>query len=72
MTDMTTSRFARLTALLTGAAPVTAALAHPGHQHGSTLLERLQHALQTEWGPILLLGAVAVGGLLLLGKRRSD
>ena len=70
---MTKSLFARLTVLLTGTAPVTAALAHPGHQHSSALLERVQHALQTEWGPVLLLGAIiAIGGVMLLKKRRSD
>jgi len=69
---MRTSIYARLTALLTGVAPVTAALAHPGHQHNSGLIERVQHALATEWGPVLLLAVIGIGALTLWKKWLGD
>ena len=69
---MTISRFARLLALLIGAIPVSAVLAHPGHQHNNGLPERVLHSLETEWGPILLLAAIGIGGIVFLKKRQSD
>ena len=69
---MKASKLAALTALLIGATPVTAVLAHPGHQHNSNLLERALHALETEWGPVLLLVTISIGGVLLMGRKHRE
>lgn len=69
---MTTSRFAGFMTLLIGTLPVTTVSAHPGHQHNSGLPERVLHSLETEWGPILLLAAIGIGGIFILRKRHSE
>ncbi len=48
----------RLTGLVSGAAFLPGAWAHPGHEHDPAVLASLAHAL-TGWGPLLEILAVA-------------
>lgn len=69
---MTTSKAAKLLAVLGGSWSVPVALAHPGHEHGPGLLEGLLHALESEWRAALLLLALSlVAGCLYIGKDGS-
>lgn len=48
----------KLTALVSGAAWVPGAWAHPGHEHSPGLLAYLVHSV-TGWGPLLIVLVVA-------------
>jgi len=63
----------KLTVLISALAFIPAAYAHPGHTHSHNFLERVLHAVQTEWlAPVLVAILIGVAGYLYLKRSDSD
>ena len=61
--NMTGNKLSKLIAVLCGSAYLPVALAHPGHEHSQAIMERLLHAVETEWlAPIVLLVSLGLAG----------
>ncbi|MFQ5643553.1 MAG: hypothetical protein ACE5FQ_07620 [Thiogranum sp.] len=57
----------KLTAFVCTLAFATGAYAHPGHTHSQDFVERLSHAVQTEWlAPVLVVVVIGIAGYLYL------
>ena len=63
----------KLIVLISTLAFIPAAYAHPGHVHSHNFLERVLHAVQTEWlAPVLVVILIGVAGYLYLKHSGSD
>ena len=62
----------KLIALASALAFTTEAQAHPGHTHSQHFMERLLHALQTEWlAPLLVVVFIAITAYILKNSGTS-
>jgi hypothetical protein len=67
--NMTANKLSKLIAALCASVYLPVALAHPGHEHSQRIVERLLHAVETEWlVPILLVLAVIIAGYWYVRK----
>jgi hypothetical protein len=69
---MTGARLLKLGTLASAATALPAATwAHPGHEHSTGWLAQLLHSV-TNWGPLLVVLAIAAAGSYWLWKSRGS
>ncbi len=69
---MKAHKLSKLIALFMGSISSTAAWSHPGHQHGQGVVDRLLHAVQTEWLAPLALLVLVLGTYAYVKKGKKD
>jgi len=70
---MTARKLSKLIAVLCGSLYLPVALAHPGHEHSQGIVERLLHAIQTDWlAPLVLLVLLSLAGYFYVRKAEKE